>query len=411
MLKSICLFDTINLTDVSDGLIVDSEILSCGHGLAPNEENSSFQTFRVTDADDYHSLCDALNNTGFREIFKNQIGENLFGEYTDGESLVYVYYLDALKKIRAVLIKNGCTPDEFSYSAKGNVSPEFYFFKMNNNAEDTFLIRCCDNSWIMIDGGVTDWVGFDSALADDIYSFMRKRSGLRDGEKLVISCWFMTHAHRDHFLAFSSMLEGHHEDIILERALLNLPDHTKIVNTSYPQFEICLERLNKWDPDIVELKAQTGMKIQLADIGFEILYTQVDHLEDWYTGSRENHNLNFNNSSTVAMIDVGGMRVLELGDLFFTGDYVAPLYPISAFECDVLKIAHHYIDVQSDEFYETLLKHKTPEYALVPYIGEDGPRQKMEFVKSTMGDGLIFGSRTDTYGFHYEDGNVKIEKF
>jgi hypothetical protein len=264
----------------------------------------------------------------------------------------------------------------------------------------------------MIDGGVTEWADFDASLADDIYSFMRMRSGLADGEKLVINCWFMTHAHRDHFLAFSSLIDRHHENIRLERVLLNLPDHTKIVNTSYPQFEICLERLNKWYPELVELKAQTGMKLHLADVGFEILYTQVDHLEDWYTGNRDNHNLNFNNSSTIALIDIGGMRVLELGDLFFTGDYVAPLYPVSTFECDVLKIAHHYIDYHSDEFYETLLKHKAPAYALVPFCVDGGaPRQPMEFVKTFMGERLIFGSQTKIYGFCKDDGTVRSEVF
>ena len=70
---------------------------------------------------------------------------------------------------------NGCTPYEFSYSAAESVKSEFYFFRMNHSDEDTFLIRCCDNSWIMIDGGITDWAYFDGTLADDIYNFMRER--------------------------------------------------------------------------------------------------------------------------------------------------------------------------------------------------------------------------------------------
>ena len=310
-----------------------------------------------------------------------------------------------MKKIRVTHIRNGCKLKDFSYSAPTVAESEFVFFRMACGAEDTYLIHCCDNSWIFIDGGCADYSVYDDSLAEDVYRFMRKKSGLAENERLVISCWFMTHAHRDHMLAFSSMIKLYHNQIEVQRVLCNPPDHTKIVkrNTSLPWFETLQARIAEWYPNVLFLKAQTGMEIQLANVHFQILYTQQDHIEEWYTGNPENHNLNYNNSSTVSMITIDDMKILELGDLFFTQDYVAPLYPLPVFECDILKVAHHYIDPHSDEFYHRLLEYRMPDYALVNALA-DRESWHSELLKQWMGERMIFGGPNAVYGFQKKGG-------
>lgn len=366
------------------------------------------QVFTAQGAEDFRALCRSLEQAGFRLDFQNQIGENLFAEYTGNGQRIYLYYLDTLKKIRTTLLRSGCATKEFSYSASAGVESEFVFFRQACGAEDTYLIRCCDNSWIFIDGGCADYSVYDDSLAEEVYAFMRQRSGLADDEKLVISCWFMTHAHRDHMLAFSVMLKNHHEQIEVQRVLCNPNDPERIVkrNTSQPWFETCRERITEWYPNVLFLKAQTGMEVQIANVHFRILYTQQDHVEEWYTGNTENHNLNYNNASTVAMIEVDDMKILELGDLFFTQDYVAPLYPISVFECDVLKVAHHYIDPHSDGFYQALAEHKMPQYALVNALPTNTFHHSLLF-KQIMGDRMIFGSTDEICEFTMKNGKVE----
>ncbi len=402
------LFDSIRLFDLPKSLVLNQEIFPCGGGILTESQDSLMQVFAAEGADDFRALCHSLEQAGFQSDFQNRIGENLFAEYTGNGQRIYLYYLDALKKIRATLLRSGCSTNEFSYSASADAESEFVFFRQACGAEDTYLIRCCDNSWIFIDGGCADYSVYDDSLAEEVYAFMRKRSGLNDDEKLVISCWFMTHAHRDHMLAFSAMLKNHHEQIEVQRVLCNPNDPDRIVkpNTSLPWFETCRERISSWYPNVLFLKAQTGMELQLANVHFRILYTQQDHIEEWYTGNTENHNLNYNNASTVAMIEVGGMRILELGDLFFTQDYVAPLYPMSVFECDILKVAHHYIDPHSDGFYHKLAEWKMPQYALVNSLPTNTFRHALSF-GAVMGERMIFGSTDEIREFRLKNGKVE----
>lgn len=402
------LLNTVELSDELTFLKNASEPISAGAGILRGEENSIMQGIDQTTAEDYTALCRALCREGFKADFENRIGDNLFGEYSRGDQRIYLYYLAAMGKIRATLVRNGCACRDFSYFSEGQAKSEFVFFRMACDAEDTYLILCNDNSWIFIDGGCADYATYDDSLAEEVYRFMRRRSGLGEDEKLVISCWYMTHAHRDHMLAFSSMLKLYHDKIDLRRVLCNPPDHTKIIkpNTSLPWFEVLQDRIAEWYPDVCFLKVQTGMEIQLANVHFRILYTQQDHIEEWYTGKTENHSLNYNNSSVVAMITVDDMKILELADLFHTQEYVSRLYPMSEFECDILKVAHHYIDYHSDEFYLDLVERKKPDYALANSFPERSFMHKL-VLRDAMGDGFLFGSRDTAYGFRKTDGAVE----
>ena len=79
---------------------------------------------------------------------------------------------------------------DFNYSVEANGESRFYLFRMTTTSEDTYLIHLTDNSWIVIDGGMTQFNDTDpeGVFVDDLYNFMAERSGLTEGEKLVISC-------------------------------------------------------------------------------------------------------------------------------------------------------------------------------------------------------------------------------
>ena len=408
-MNTINLLNVVELCDLPESLRINQEIFPCGGSVLFDKEDSLMQVFDAESDADFYALCNSLEAVDFKSDFQNRIAKNLFVEYSRNGQRIYLYYLDELKKIRATLIRNGCSTKDFCYSAPAVAESEFVFFRQQYIDEDTYLIRCCDNSWIFIDGGMADYPGFDDSLAEDVYSFMRKRSGLSDGEKLIISCWFMTHAHRDHLQAFSAMLKNHHDQIELQRVLANPNDPERIVkrNSSQPSYEICRERIAKWYPHVLFLKAQTGMELQIANVHFRILYTQQDHVEEWYVGDPAHHNLNFNNSSTVAMIEVDGMKILELADLFFTQDYVAPIYPMSVLECDILKVAHHYIDVYSDGFYQALTEHKMPQYALINATPSREFAHSL-LLKQIMGERAILGSTDKIREFKMKSGKLEM---
>ncbi|MBQ8213312.1 MAG: hypothetical protein IJZ80_04820, partial [Clostridia bacterium] len=228
-----------------------------------------------------------VSDYGYTKDFSNTLDNNSFALLTDpvGQTY-YMYYMQKIGETtgtaRFILDRSSnVTLAEFNTAKSdenGTAAAEFYMFNANYTNEDTFLIRTKANTWIMIDGGMTDYGNAvydpEGKFADSIYNFMREKSGLEDGEKVVISAWYMTHAHRDHFLAFGSMIERNNDGIDLRRIIANVPDHS-ILHSSQTgnktQYLACMATVRKYYPNVEYLKAHTGMEITVAGVNFTVL--------------------------------------------------------------------------------------------------------------------------------------------
>lgn len=380
------------------GGTLDPNLYSCGYAYYEGEDKSVMHQITDTTAEEFRAYCSTLGTCGYIKTFENEMDGNLYAAYTDENGgRWYIYYLTADGKTgTARVIKDSAasTPlDEFCYFLDGNGKGEFYTFNLNTGADDTYLIRLCDNKWIVVDGGTTGFNGIDPErkFADALCDFMRERSGLCDGEKLVIAAWYHTHAHRDHFLAFGAMIEKHHDGIVLERIIANVPDPDVIThNTNYPNFRECMSTLQRYFPDVMYLKAHTGMKIQLADVHITVLYTQEDHIDFWmankdefYAKWRNYHSMSgeepdyeycrqsykvydINNSSLNAIFELGGVRILELGDGFRWFELMEPYYSRERLTTDIIKAAHHFNNEETVPIYCELCESGKPMYILIP---------------------------------------------
>ena len=240
---------------------------------------------------------------------------------------------------------------------------------------------------------------------------MKARSDLKDG-KLTISAWYVSHAHRDHYQGFHSLLKLHNKEIDLQRVILNVPDPELSAQTGVSHLDNASQNRGFKDltdyigvlyPDVMVLKVHTGMEIQLADVSFTVLYTQEDSLEAWHSGEAIWDHTNFNISSIITMIDINGKRILELADNF-RPDITLCNYDLgTTLSCDILKVAHHYIDTQADGFYKSLYDAGHIEYALVP-----NPQftKTGTYLQEKLGDKFVVSDLDTVYGFSFDGTKI-----
>lgn len=392
---------------------LDAKTYSAGYGLDQDKNCSYMQVANKTSPEDYKNYLKMLEEYGYKKEFENEIDGNLFASYTGALGTnIYAYYIPELDKTRIVDDKVSVTLSEFNYTADDNGSSRFYMFQMNTDSEDTFLVHLADNSWIVIDGGTTQYNTTDpeGVFVDEMYNFMVERSDLKAGEKLKISCWYMSHPHRDHFLGFMGLVNRYHDSIELQRVLANSPDVDKVVyNSNNPSYVECVKAIKKYYPDVLYLKAHTGMTVQLADAKIEVLYTQEDNIENWCADTQS---LNYkiydsNNSSLNCIITVAGVSVLELGDGFRADYLLQPYYDIETLSCDILKAAHHYYNPECDNFYLAMVATGKVEYILVNHWTNPGSATGLALMEQ-YGDNFIRGSDTVTYEFCRQNGEIVV---
>ncbi len=450
---------------------LDTTLYSGGYGKNPgvSSEKSTMQVIDRTTASAFAKYLTLLELNGYTKTFENAIDGNRYASYTDAQgNTFYMYYMETVAENTAEVFFNNrvhiihdrssnVSLDDFCYSVPASENTEFYVFNLNTTGEDTILIHAADNSWIMIDGGVTDWANNvndpEGKFADSIYQFMREKSGLKDGEKLVISAWYLTHAHRDHFLAFGSMIDRNHEGIELQRILTNVPDTSVIYNSNNSYYVTVLNSINAYYPNVKFLKAHAGMEIQLADVHFTVLLSQDSLVEYWTTNKDEWNNhwsgwssdktctkcngeecrlgrkcYDFNNSSTVTKIRIGDMTILSTGDAYRIDRWMVPYYSMETLNVDVLKVAHHFNNhemvatdksgsvIDYSKYYWKLLETRADDtlYAIVTNINyaKSSAKTAWQNAFNNSADHHFIEAKYNTiYGFRSVNGEVVMTQY
>lgn len=415
-------------------------LYSCGYAYYEGKDKSEMMQIDGTSSDEFSAYCRMLESEGYRRTFENAIDGNLYAAYTapDGGRW-YVYYLTAdgsTGTARVISESASSEPlEDFCYEMEGQ--GEFYVFNLNTEADDTYLYRLCDNKWVIIDGGTDKWRNFDpeGRFADSLYEFMRERSGLAEGEKLVIASWYHTHAHRDHFLAFCALIDQHHDDIVLERIIANLPDHDVVDhNTNLPDFRREFSKVQAHFPRVKFLKPHAGMEIRLANLKITMLYSQEDHLDFWvankerfysewskyskmdkndpdYEECRQRYKVyDINNTSTNAIFEMDGLTVLHLGDAYRWHELMKPYYSDRTLLCDVIKAAHHFNNEETVQTYCELCEYATPMYILIPSRCIKLEKNERK-IKAALREGqrILLGSPDTVTSFVKRDGRVITE--
>ena len=393
---------------------IKPRLYNCGSGKCEEDASSVMQVVIDTTETAFLYYVEQLKNMGYEAVLENTIDGNQYANFLDAlGNQFYLYYMcemGAKVGVTRVILDRSSTPlSQFCYTVEGNGSSKLYYFHHVYGGGHIALIHCADNSWIFIDG---ENVAPDSPVdpngkyADELYAFLREKSGLKADERVVISCWCVSHLDCDHYYGFWSLIHKHHDGIELQRTMFNAPNREVAHHQCWmKQFKSCMDTVNAYYPNLMHLKTHPGQEVQIANIHFTVLHSQ-DALAEFWTDKREvfcktwsgwwplyrvdktnptnlyyrsnAKKYDFNNSSTIYRIDIDGLSLLEMGDAFRADAWMVPYYKLETLTTDAVVLAHHFFNDELHPFYWSLIRQGKPWYALATAADRDFAGEKLE---------------------------------
>ncbi len=292
--------------------------------------------------DEYLLQCNLLKSSGFSVFDEHNIKDNFHTTYRSAVT-VHVYYCECENTMRIAADPNltpySTKPEPCADAAKTTL----WQFEVDHTLIDCgmfYAIRCKDGSFFVIDSAHMYSVNDDIRIID----FLKKQSG---GKKPVVAGWFFSHCHEDHVAKFLDIVEYHRNEIDIEAVYYNFPspDHRDSVfwgECNYAMNER-FERVVNEAADIKKIYLHTGQHFYIRNLEFNVLCTH----EDVFPHSMQD----FNNSSTVLMMEAEGCKVLFPGDASAESDKVLLRRYGDYLKCDVVQVSHHGHSGTSPEFY------------------------------------------------------------
>ena len=308
-----------------------------------------------TDFDDY---LRRLTEEGYSLYQENRIGDCRFATYLRGETTVSVSLLATELRIATGSAANLIPNKQANVYEDAGVAPGLSAVNLYNRYTDGNDIGLCllftlaDGSFIVYDGGyVMD--------AEQLWKALNARNRRPDG-KIVIAAWFLTHDHGDHTGAFAALAETEHaKEITVESVVYRLcPDLYMWRSRFDPYHWACPPALDyapgRMDALIASYGGQTrvlyphmGQKLSIRNAEVEVLMSGCEDLQPVLMD-------NYNDTSLVTRVTLGGQTVLVMGDCAADAAKDVLLKNFEGcLDCDILQVSHHGLGGICPEFYPT----------------------------------------------------------
>lgn len=155
-----------------------------------------------------------------------------------------------------------------------------------------YILRVADGSFVIIDSH-GNWGSGNNTAAHRIYNILRLQAP--DPNNIVISAWFLTHAHGDHHGGFLKFAELFSNKVTLKAVYYNFPadeaqgEGASGMINSQREF---VAAANKFT-GVQHIRPHTGDILYFADVKFQVMYSQVDHMA---------YEAKFNNSNAMSLV-------------------------------------------------------------------------------------------------------------
>lgn len=330
-----------------DGGVFTGAVLKETWGFA-GDNPSVMMGISETNADEFAAYIAKIQDEGFSAVLRADWG-GVIAYQCDKENVsFYTYYTPSTNAVRIILDNSKTSSlEEFSYSCEpvDGEHNEIYLVRLKQQDPEIpetadypnngmlMMIKLADNSLFVIDGGKKEQI--DSEYFMEI---AREITGIPEGEKIRIACWFITHKHGDHIWGFDKVLKECADQLILERMMYNHKNGRDFVyDAEDPNANYHLPYEN-----VLYHLPRTGETIQFGNVTMDILYTH----EDWVNLPEGTHiseeSTLYNDSSTVIRINIDGKTCLILGDINLdASDILLQYYTDEQLKADVVQVAHH----------------------------------------------------------------------
>ncbi len=299
--------------------------------------------YRSVSKEDYLNYCDTLTRSGLKRVLENEYGKVSFSAFI-GNLQVNVLYSVNDEILRITACKDTPLPDFSPRPVKRDCKTTFFMFESDHTLIDCgmcLLVQCSDYSFFVVDSG--HYYQFNDN--DRIYNFMRERTP--KDKKVVISGWFITHAHSDHISKLVDFLRYNMEDVVIEAFYSNLVSDKYAEKTwSKEERDLAEKVFTVLDNmrDIPKIKLHSGQRFWVRNLMFDVLCTH----EDIYPQKLSD----YNDSCAALMMTACGTRILIPGDASALSSRIMEERYGELLHCDIAQVAHHGHHGLSKRFYE-----------------------------------------------------------
>ena len=306
--------------------------------------------------EEYHEYLTVLEKNGYVKKYENSICGNLFRRYEKGDTALSLSHSPAEGYTR--IISASITSTRFADILRAG-KEELCDITVTQMALDYiggsfgmgYIITLRDGSFVIIDGGhVRVKEGYPKTYDYvRLYTLLRELNKRPDG-KIVISAWFITHEHSDHFNVFYHFCREYGSLVTLNAYCACHCSNAVAYNAQNPEFHSTNGRLTEALKNIdckTVVTLRTGDDITLGGVRFEVLYT-VDDLfpRRLYC---------FNDCSLVMKMTANGQSVMWLGDIFTApSDILLKRYSPEYLKCDIACMAHHGLYGATEDLYNAI---------------------------------------------------------
>ena len=304
----------------------------------------------------YEKYIADLKGNGYELSFSNEICGNMFNRFKKGNAFLSASYSPSEEYIR--VISGSLDKNKFVDVLKTggeNISEvtvtQMTLDYISGSFGMCYIITLKDGSFAIFDGGHVRVVNGYPKTYDYVrlYTLLKELNKRPDG-KIVISAWFMTHEHADHFNVFYWFCKQYGSEVTLKAYCACPCSNAVAYNAQNPEYHTVNGQLkealeNVGGADIVTL--QTGDKFSLCDVDFEVIFT-IDDL-------CPKRLRRFNDCSFVSKMTYDGQAIMWLGDAGIApSKLIRKRYTPEYLKCDIVNVSHHGYNGIEPELYDII---------------------------------------------------------
>ncbi len=350
------------LPDLSTLGNVSASIYNCGPGLVSDEhsttdEDSYMAVISATTAAKLKTYLTNLESSGYEFISKTTVDGDDYYTYKKYGTLFYFYHNTRTRTTRVIADNSSDQLSEICYEDKtANGEVVFYQYSINyTNADKAgydpvtysepnavincgmlYVIKLADNKLIVVDGGHENQSTVKSR--EGFMKFLREITGKGEDEKVDIAMWYFTHAHGDHVRFARDVLLQFRKEINLDSITYNFPSY-QVLSGGYDSNTFLLKQtINNYYKDVKFHKLHTGEVLNFPGVTMDVVFTHEDLVTNAGTASVGD----FNSTSTVLKINIGGETIMLLGDISGQAEStIVAMHKPAYLKSDIVQATHH----------------------------------------------------------------------
>lgn len=281
---------------------------------------------------DYQAYVEALTDHACQIQETYVLGSNEYTLLEHEDYSVYVAYLSKVKAMRVIVGKPDAPQPEPAQVTAGSVcEPALWQLEVdcegsNSNGGMSYVIQLSDGTFIVIDGGYKT-----EKEADDLYELLKANTV--GGGKPVISAWFITHLHVDHWGCLGSFSQKYNNKVDVKAFYYNFPGVE--LGDVGPSGKNSVEGyMSKWKTATKYGKLHSGMNFSVVDAKITVICT----FEDVYPQKISDGN----DTSTVFKVEINGQSIMFLGDAYYSESAtMTSQIDATVLKSDIVQFSHH----------------------------------------------------------------------